>query len=172
MAICFELVVNFGENIEGAHAAALANPSPTTLQAGSYRIPLHRALLNRAGSYIELSVVPVAVGWGVGLDGTLPRTRLSAAELTELGRGLYRLLAKFDGYVAAKVGWDPEGLVDPAELKSEWADELESGSIDGLVLCEALHAELGLGGNFVEFQPGYLWVPYRGEKPSTLTADS
>jgi hypothetical protein len=171
MAICFELVVNFGENTEGAHAAALANPGPGTLQAGSYRIPLHRALLNRVSSYIELSVVPVAVGWGVGLDGTLPRTRLSAAELTELGRGLYRLLAKFDGYVAAKVGWDPEGLVDPAELKSDWAGELASGSIDGLVLCEALHAELGPGANFVEFRPGYLWIPYRGEKPSTLTAD-
>lgn len=42
MAICFELVVNFGENAEGAQAAALANPSPMTLQAGSQRIPLHR----------------------------------------------------------------------------------------------------------------------------------
>jgi hypothetical protein len=51
MAICFELVVNFDQNIEGAHAAALTNPSPTTLQAGSHRIPLHRALLNSPGSY-------------------------------------------------------------------------------------------------------------------------
>jgi hypothetical protein len=31
MAICFELVVNFGENAEAARAAALANPSPLTL---------------------------------------------------------------------------------------------------------------------------------------------
>ncbi len=171
MAICFELVVNFGENVEGARAAALANPSPMTLQAGSHRIPLHRALMNRAGSYIELSVVPVAVGWGVVLDGTLPRTGLSAAELSELGTGLYRLLASFNGYVAAKVGWDPEGFLDPAELKSDWADELADGTINGLVLCKALHGELGLGDNYVEFQPGYLWIPYRGEKPSTLTAD-
>lgn len=169
MAICFELVVNFGQNIEGAHAAALANPSPLTLQAGSHQIPLHRPLLNKAGSHIELSVVPVAVGWKVGLDGTLPRTRLSVAELTELGNGLYRLLTKFDGYIAAKVGWDPEGFIDPAELRSDWADELAAGNIDGLVLCQALHRELGLGTNYVEFQPGYLWIPYRGEKPSTLT---
>jgi hypothetical protein len=171
MAICFELVVNFGENVEAAQSAALTSPSPMALQAGSHRIPLHRALLNRANSYIELSVLPVAVGWGVALDGTLPRTRLSAAELTELGQGLYLLLAKFNGYVAAKVGWDPEGFLDPAELKSDWADELADGEISGLVLCEALHDELGLGGNYVEFQPGYLWIPYRGEKPSTLTAD-
>ena len=171
MAICFELVVNFGENAEAARAAALVDPRPLALQAGSHRIPLHRALMNRTASYIELSVIPVAVGWGVGLDGTLPKVRLTAAELTELGTGLYRLLAGFDGYVAAKVGWDPESFLDPEELKAGWADELADGTINGLVLCQALHDELGLGGNYVEFQPGYLWIPYRGEKPSTLTAD-
>src|SRR6266702_2854810 len=168
MAICFELVVNFGQNAEAARAAALANPSPMTIQAGSNRIPLHRALMNRTGSYIELSVLPV--GWGVGLDGTLSRISLSAAELSELGAGLYRLLAKFNGYVVAKVGWDPEGFVDPQELKTDWADELADGTISGLVLCGALHAELGLASNYVEFQPGYLWIPYCGEKPSGLTA--
>jgi hypothetical protein len=170
VAIIFELVVNFGENVEGAQAAALANPRPTTLQVGPHRIPLHRPTMNRAGSYIELAVIPVAVSWGLPLDGTLPRTRLTATELTELGSGLYRLLAGFNGYVAAKVGWDPEGFIDPEELKSGWMDELTDGTINGLVLCQALHSELGLRGNYVEFQPGYLWVPYRGEKPSTLTA--
>lgn len=170
MAICFELVVNFGANVEAAQAAALVNPTPMTLQAGSHRIPLHRALLNGSGAYIELSVLPVAVSWGLPMDGTIPRTRLAAAELTELGHGLYGLLAKFNGYVAAKVGWDPEGFLDPAELRNDWADELADGTINGLVLCKALHAGLGLGDNYVEFQPGYLWIPYRGEKPSTLTA--
>jgi hypothetical protein len=170
MAICFELVVNFGDNVEAAHAAALANPNPITLQAGSHRIPLHRALLNTSGSYIELSVLPVSVSWGLPMDGTLPKTRLSAAELTELGHGLYRLLSKFSGYITAKVGWDPEAFLDPAEL-TDWAEELADGTIHGLVVCEALYAQLGLGDNYVEFQPGYLWNPYRGEKPSTLTAD-
>jgi len=171
MAICFELVVNFGENAEAARAAALVSPRPTTLQAGAHRIPLHRALVNRTGSYIELSVIPVAVGWGVALDGTLPETRLTAAELTELGTGLYSLLAEFDGYVAAKVGWDPEGLLDPEELKTDCVAELADGTINGLVLCQALHDELGLDAGYVEFQPGYRWIPYRGERPSTLTAD-
>lgn len=171
MAICFELVVNFGDNAEAARAAALVNPNPLTLRVGGHWIPLHRALINRTSSYIELSVVPVAVGWKVALDGTLPKTGLTAAELTELGTGLYRLLAEFDGYVAAKVGWDPEGFVDPEELKTDWAAELAAGTIDGLVLSQSLHDHLGLGDSYVEFQPGYLWVPYRGEKPSTLTAD-
>ena len=171
MAICFELAVNFGDNAEAARTAALVTPRPSTLQAGSHRIPLHRALINLASSYIELSVIPVAVGWKVALDGTLPKTRLTAAELTELGTGRYRLLAEFDGYIAAKVGWDPEGLVDLEELKTDWADEVADGAIDGLVLSQSLRDELCLSGNYVEFQPGYLWVPYRGEKPSTLTAD-
>lgn len=127
--------------------------------------------MNRSGAYIELSVLPVSVGWGVAMDGTLPETRLSAAELTELGQGLYRLLSKFSGYVAAKVGWDPEGFLNPAELRSDRGDELADGTIHGLVLCEGLPAELGPGDNCVEFQPGYLWNPYRGGKPSTLTAD-
>jgi hypothetical protein len=142
LAICFELVVNFGQNAEAARAAALVNPGGWVIQASDHRIPLHRALVNRTGSYIELSVIPVAVGWKVGLDATLPRVRLTAAELTELGTGLYRLLAGFDGYVAAKVGWDPEGFVDPAELKTDWAEELANGTLDGLVLAQAVHEEL------------------------------
>jgi hypothetical protein len=171
MAICFELVVNFGQNAEAARTAALVNPRPLTLQAGRHRIPLHRALVNQVGPYTELSVLPVAVGWGTPLDGTLPRIGLTAAELTELGNGLYRLLAGFDGYIAAMVGWDPEGLVDPEELKSDLADELADGAVAGLVLCQALHDELGLGDNYVEFQPGYRWIPYRGERPGSLTVD-
>ena len=169
MAICFELVVNFGDNAEAAQQAALTNPSPLAVQAGSHRIPLHRALINRIGSRIELSVVPVAVGWGVGADGTLPRTGLSAADLTELGTGLYHLLARFSGYTAAMVGWDAEELVDPDELTSR-TDELADGTIHGLVLSQAMHTRLGLGSNYQPFQPGYLWIPYRGEKPSHLTA--
>lgn len=171
MAICFELAVNFGENAEAARAAALVNPRPLALPAGSHQIPLHRALLNGDGSSIVLSVLPVGVGLGVAMDGTLRTSRLSAAELSELGTGLYRLLARFNGYVTAKVGWEPEDLLDPAELKAGWADELADGTIDGLVLREDLREELSLGGNYVQFQPGYLWIPYTGEKPSTLTAD-
>ncbi|MEU6352721.1 hypothetical protein ABZ896_25910 [Streptomyces sp. NPDC047072] len=69
-------------------------------------------------------------------DGSLPRFELTAAEHTELGHQLYELLAQFDGYVAAMVGWDPESFVDLAELRSEWSDELDEGGIHGLVLCE------------------------------------
>lgn len=133
MAMCFGLVVNFGDNVEGARAAALANPKSTTLQAGGHRIPVHRALTNRTSSY--------------------------------------RLLEQFDGDVVAKVGWDPEGFLDPSDLKRDWADELAVGAIDGLVFSEAMHDELKLGENYVEFQPGYRWIPYRGEKPSQLTDD-
>jgi hypothetical protein len=165
MAICFELVVNFGDNLEAARSAALTYF--TTLPAGSHRVPLHQPILNTTGSHIELAVLPVSVSWGTPMDGTIPQTRLSAAELTELGQRLYGLLAKFSGYVAAIVGWDPEGLVDFTEFTSDCTDYLADGSIDGLVLSETLHAKLGLGENYVEFQPGYRWIPYRGASRGT-----
>ncbi|MFB8282298.1 hypothetical protein [Nocardia colli] len=173
MAICFELVINFGDNIDAARSAVLtrAVPRPTTLTAGDRRIPLHTPLLRTEGPYIELSVVPVAVGHGVALDGALPRFSLTAKEFTELGNQLYQLLATFDGYIAARVGWDPEDMVDPDVLKRDYMDELRGGAVDGLVVCDALHAELGLGDNYTAFQPGYRWVPYRGQSPSTLTGD-
>ncbi|MGW7026600.1 hypothetical protein ACWGFX_05250 [Streptomyces xanthophaeus] len=171
MAICFELVVNFGNNTEAARKAALTDTEPWALRAGTHRIPLHRPILSTTGPHIQLSVLPLAVGWGVALDGSLPRFQLSAAELTEPGQQLYGLLATFDGYVAALVGWDPESLLDPAELKREWSEELADGTLHGLVLCEELHDDLGLGDDFVPFRPGYRWLPYQGEKPSNLTAE-
>ena len=171
MAICFELVVNFGDNLEAAQDAAVTEPRPWALHAGAHRIPLHRPILRAAESHIELSIIPVAIGLGVAADGSLRRLRLTAAELTELGDQLYELLGKFHGYVAAKVGWDPEGFLEPGDLESDWMDELSEGAIHGLVLSEILHAELDLGPEYTEFQPGYRWIPYRGEKPGSLTAD-
>ncbi|MEH0573175.1 MULTISPECIES: hypothetical protein [Streptomyces] len=50
-------------------------------------------------------------------------------------------------------------------------DELNGGSIHGLVLCEKLHGELDPSTDYEAFQPGYPWIPYRGEEPSNLTAD-
>jgi hypothetical protein len=171
VAICFELVVNFGDNAKAAQDAALtaSKPSvhPSVLRAGPHSIPLHRPLLATRGPYIELSFLPAAVGRGVALDGSLPRFPLTAAEFTELGHQLYGLLGKFDGYLTARVGWDPEDLLDPAELRAEWSRELTDGSLHGLVLCERLHFELGLGDDYVPFRPGYRWIPYRGEQPSS-----
>ena len=178
----FELVVNFGQNTEAARSAASWNldsrSSPvTTLSAGSHRIPLHRPDMTivdghqSEATHINLAVIPVGVGLRLPMDGNVPRFRLTAAELTELGTGLYRLLATFDGYLAAAVGWDVDSFIDPEYIAG--TEELETGWWSGLVLCEALRDELGLAGNphYVSFQPGYVWVPYRGEKPFGLTAD-
>ncbi|KIA64934.1 hypothetical protein [Nocardia vulneris] len=173
MAYCFELVINFGDNMHAARSALLTCASGRTslLTAGDRRIPIHGPILRSDGPYLELSLLPVGVGFGVALDGSLPGFTLTAAELTELGHGMYELLTAFDGYVAARVGWDPEDTVDPVELEADWLDELRDGAISGLVLCDALHAELGLGDDYAVFQPGYRWMPYRGEVPDTLTTD-
>lgn len=138
---------------------------------GQHAIPLHRPLIRTVDGYIEMSVLPVAVGVKVAIDGTLPRIRLTTAELTDLGNQFYGLLARFDGYVAAMVGWDPESWVDVEELKSEYLEYLADGKVRGLVVSDALHVELGLGADYVELRPGYRWIPYQGERPSWLTAD-
>ncbi|WP_405163445.1 hypothetical protein OG203_45545 [Nocardia sp. NBC_01499] len=46
-------------------------------------------------------------------------------------------------------------MIDPGGLETDWMDELREGAIDGLIIGDALHAELGLGDNYSEFRPGY-----------------
>ncbi|BCB75161.1 hypothetical protein GCM10022251_34810 [Phytohabitans flavus] len=175
MAIAFELAVNFGSNETAARAAHDLVIYSGHLAAGRRRIGLHKPLLNHNRRtdnvpYLEMSVIPVGVGWGVALDDGHEPVRLTAAELTELGRGLYQLLARFTGYQAAQVGWDPEWRVDPAELRQEWTDELATGTLPGLVLAEDVLSEMR-GSGFVLFAPGFYWIPYAGEHSSTLTRD-
>lgn len=175
MAIVFELVINFGSDRDAAAAAGHLVAAHPPLSAGHYHIPLHEPLLStvrgyHGEAYLEMSIIPVGVGWKVGFDRDRERLRLTAAEFSELGHGLYRLLMGFTGYRAAQVGWDPEGRVDPAELREDRADELAAGQLPGLVLADDLCQHLH-GQGFVPFVPGFVWIPYQGEHPSTLTAD-
>lgn len=175
MATVFELVVNFGLNhaaAERAHAIALGHPP---LRAGEHRIPLHEPLLVTARShggntYLEMTVLPVGVGSGVAMDHRYQIIRLTSAELSDLGHGLYGLLRQFTGYHAAQVGWDPEGRVDLDELRSGWTAELAAGRLPGLTLAEGVHQRLQ-GSGFTRFASGHVWIPYRGERPSALTLD-
>lgn len=173
MAIAFELVANFGANhaaAEQARAAVLGHP---LLRAGEHRIPLHQPLLRTTRSdsgneYLEMVVLPIGIGAGVAMDRGHQVVRLAAEELSELGHALYGLLRQLTGYRAAQVGWDPEGRVDFDELQSDWKEELATGRLPGLVLAEDVHHELQ-GSGFTRFAPGYVWIPYQGERPPTLT---
>ncbi|WP_157852451.1 hypothetical protein [Kitasatospora sp. NRRL B-11411] len=178
MAVMFTLVVNFGDDLEAARVAAATAAGWPPLKAGHHRIPLHPATITSETSeysesvvYAQLSVLPVAVGFGAAPDRRLPRIGLTSEELTELGRGLYGLLAEFDGYLAAMVGWDPDSLVDTEYLRADLTDELTNGVPDGLVVSEQLHRDLGAGRHFAPFAPGFVWIPWRGVEPSTLTVD-
>jgi len=175
MAIAFELVINFGSNQTAAFAARRLTADYPLLAAGQHGVPLHEPLITTARGYdgephLEMSVLPVGVGLKVGLDRDHEGLPLKAAELSELGGGLYQLLKRFTGYRAAQVGWDPEGRVDPAELRHDYADDLAAGELPGLVLAEDLHQDLQ-GQGFVPFAQGFVWIPYQGERPSSLTAD-
>ncbi|GIE37089.1 hypothetical protein Ait01nite_101340 [Actinoplanes italicus] len=99
------------------------------------------------------------------------RRPLTAAQLTDIGHGLYKLLGRFSGYQVAQVGWDPEGLVDLVELRQEQTGDLLAGTLPGLVLAEDVLPEVR-GPAFVPFRTGFVWLPYAGQLPSTLTADA
>ncbi|WP_433229064.1 hypothetical protein [Actinomadura formosensis] len=170
MAIVFELVVNYGQDhaaVENAGRIVAAHPP---LTAGPHLIRLHEPLVttvhDAAGlPYLEMSVIPAQVGCKVALDGNRPQLRLTSEELSELGAGLYTLLATLTGYRAARAGWDPEVFVDPVELRREWAEELAAGALPGLVVAEDVR--LGVPMNaFVRFTDGFLWIPYESGRPS------
>ncbi|SDT81122.1 hypothetical protein [Actinoplanes derwentensis] len=150
MAVIFELVVNFGQDVAGAERAREAALAAAPLVAGAHRIGVH-AHVDTRGAYAELSVMPVAVSWGSTFDEGLPHLELSAAELTELGHGLYGLLSTFSGYRAAAVGWDCEPYAD--------TEDLEDAEAPGRVFAEGIVS----GPSFTPFAPGYVWVPYTGE---------
>ncbi|SNS77730.1 hypothetical protein SAMN05421812_101750 [Asanoa hainanensis] len=177
MAIVFGLVVNFGSDEAAAHAACDVVRGAAAIPVGHRQIRLHEPLLGQvtgAGGvpYLELSAVPVGVGWGVALDRGHERLVLTAAELTTVGRALYDLVAELSGYQAAKVGLEPEWQVDLAELRQDWTAELAEGHrvLAGLVLGETVLADLR-GPSFVPFAAGFVWIPYDGERPTSLTSD-
>jgi hypothetical protein len=177
MALAFELVINYGRHRQAVeHARAVVSEYPP-LRAGRHAVPWHQPVLSDLGAdprralrvpeaepYLELSILPVGVGYGVGLDRDHPRLQLTTDELTELGHGLYRLLSQFRGYQAAMAGWDPEHLVDLAELHTEWSEELGAGMLPGLVLSHAARRSLSAGAGFQPFGSGFDWIPYQGER--------
>jgi hypothetical protein len=177
MALAFELVINYGQHHKAIKDACTVVAEHPPLKAGRHAVPLHQPLLSDmrvdprralrapdAEPYYELSILPVGVGYNVALDRDHPRRQLRIAELTELGHGLYRLLSQFTGYQAAMVGWDPEGFVDLAELREEWSEELQAGSLSGLVLSHEALRSLSAGAGFQPFAPGFAWIPYQGER--------
>ena len=176
MAIIFELVINYGNDRAAAESAAGLVESHPPLAAGRYEIPLHEPHVGTVRDadgqpYLEMSIVPAQVGLGVAFERRQPRLPLTAAEFSELGDGLYSVLATISGYRAAKVGWDPEEFVDPLELRRDWSEEIAAGALPGLVVAEGLHLGVPMDA-FVPFTSGFVWLPYQGERPSSLTADA
>jgi hypothetical protein len=168
MAIVFELVINYGQDQAAADNASRLVAAHPPLSAGPHQIRLHKptisTLRDAAGApYLEMSVIPAQVGVKVALDRHPPRLPLTAKELTELGNGLYSLLATLTGYRAAMVGWDTEPFVNPVELQQEWAEELAEGALSGLVLAEDLQLDVPMRG-FVPFVDGFVWIPYQGQR--------
>lgn len=173
VALVFELVVNAGADpaVAARIGATLTDLAP--LPAGRHLVALHPPLIGTARgvdgtAYQEVSLIPVGVGHKVSLDAGAQRLVLDAAELSELGHGLYEVLRASAGYRVARVGWDPESFLDLAELRESWADELRDGELAGPVLSDDAVRDLATVGVEVAgepFAPGASWMPYRGDRP-------
>ncbi|MER5884932.1 hypothetical protein ABT160_13980 [Streptomyces sp. NPDC001941] len=176
MAVIYELVVNFGDDHDAAQAAVRTLDPPPVLPAGPHAIRFFEPTLDRWEGYHGnefwlCSLVARNVGYGLANEDSAQRIPMKAAELTQLTTGLYGVLSELRGYRAACVGFDPESVIDLAELREEFLEELAGEGLPGLVLSEAMGRELGAGPAFVPYREGFSWCPYEGSGEGTLDAE-
>jgi predicted secreted protein len=169
VAIIFGLAVNFGDDRDAAQRARQLVQTARPIQAGDRSTALHPPFVHDTTSadgtrYIEFTVVPVGVGWGVPRDAGVERAVLDRIGLSALGHGLYALLSRMEGYQVAQVDWDPERFVDLAELRAGWSEDLTQGDMPGLVLSTEARRSLQPTTGFEPFGDHHEWIPYRGER--------
>lgn len=173
MAIIFELVVNFGLNDAGVARAEAEVELASDVALRRERLvltpPFVRRLSGGGVDYIEFSVHPRGLGYGgPGPKPSFEPRTVTDAELTDVGQELYTLLRRFDGYDAAMVGWDPEGLVDLAELEEEWVADGSIAPLDGLVISRPVADRWAVDAGWVSFDADHVWLPYRGGRNAPL----
>jgi hypothetical protein len=169
MAIAFELSANFGSDEAAATQFCQAiKRNYQTLDIDGHQIDLHEPLvlqfhdLAKQPSF-SVSILPKAVGYGVGLDHRQPRIPLNSSQLSELGRRLYNLLKGINGYQVALVGWDSD-WINLAELREEWAEDIIGGQLTGLVVTRNMRSQLPNSEHFVPFDDDHDWIPYQGSQ--------
>ena len=160
VAVAFELALNLATDADRQEAerALVGQLQPSRRRPASCWPDRHGLY----GRYIEFAVVVPAIGAG-GPTCSVPfdvRT-LSGAEISEVGTQLFDLLREVPSFQAAAVGWDPEGRVDPSELKADLADGWPVPP--GVVLVEELADQLGVKDAMRAFDSTHVWVPYEGD---------
>jgi hypothetical protein len=167
MAIAFELSVNVGSDEAVATQFCQAiKRNYRTFAIEGYQIDLHEPLvlpfhdLAKQPSY-SVSILPKAVGHGVGLDNRQSRIPLNSLQLSELGRRLYDLLQGINGYQIALVGWDTD-WINLADLHEEWVEDISEGRLTGLVVARKVRPQLPNSEHFVPFDDKHDWIPYQG----------
>jgi hypothetical protein len=167
MAILFELVVNFGADTKGTEDAAEAVRSVGHIDMRGVPLPLGGPVITWLRSpdvYTEFSVYVRGTGYRApGPVPDLDPRSLTSEEITQVGHALYNLLGGLSGCRAAIVGWNPESLVDLADLETDWRNG-DPPSYGGLVLADNLCARWDVGHEWVTFTRGYRWLPYSGSK--------
>lgn len=169
VAIVFELVVNFGLNDEAVVRARAELDRTSVISLRGVHLALTPPFVRRLSAggveYIEYSVHPRGLGYGgPGPKPSFEPSSVTDDELTDVGRQLYALLKRFDGYQAAMVGWDPEGFVDLSELEADWVADGSIASLDGLVISSEVADRWGCDAGWAPFDLAHVWRPYSGSR--------
>ena len=159
MAVVFELVVNFGTNESAVSRAEEVCRTHQALRFKDAQLGLRGPWITRfTNAYIEFSVGVEGLNMGGPRHPAVDAYHVEKADLRLVSEQLYELLQLFDGYLVAQVGWDPEGDVNPEELREQVAESGTTG-FNGIVLAEQLARNLGLDTSMEPFTPGHLWFP-------------
>lgn len=154
----FELVVGFPLRDPAAVRARAAAEAHARVQVRGAEVPYDVRVADMR--HRGVTVVGVCVP---GIDPPVwPQdwdSEATACELRATAGQLYELLRTLDGYLLARVGWDPEESVDPHLVGTRLAED-GLWKLEGLVIADALATEWGVEALLEPFTPGYRWHPY------------
>ena len=158
MATVFELVVAFPLHDAAVERARSALEAHGGVSVRGVVVPLGVRMTDvPQGGYTELAVEVAGVAppvWPQDWD-----SEATACELGATATQLYELLRTLDGYLLARVGWDPEESVDPGVVGRRLRQD-GLWKLEGLVVADALAGEWGIEALLEPFAPGFRWHPY------------
>jgi len=166
MAMLFELVAVFGDPL-AAHRARALVARTGSVQVGHRWVPLTEQ--SRSPGPNEVTVWPDGLGvGGRWADKWFSGQAARDVDLDDVADQLYDLLKRFDGYLCAQVGWDPETDADLYNIQEAVADPDDRlQHCAGLVLAEELALRWSLIDGWEPFAPGHVWRPRRSFRAST-----
>jgi hypothetical protein len=116
-----------------------------------------------AGLFVDEDGNRWAIATPRGLSTSGINTNEDAEHMTIAGQQLYKRLSSSPPFRYALAGLETEDFRTLSDMKD--ADETLYSRLPGLVLSKETWEYLGHPCGFIDFRTGYVWRPYRGERP-------